>query len=203
MKKLITFCFSFLILSVFGQEQFIPFLKSSYLPNCFSGLNEDQVDRLLTEFEIQADWTTFRVKYDEQLDVLYLYSTSPCDDIHKVHLKHHFHEEHEYIFMYKERIPNSETYGRLKVYKKEGDEYIRGRKIEVTWKQLFQLNDREIRRLESVEQYPKYMLRFDRQNIVFDIPWRLYTFGEGSDNDGFSMSGAKQPIRMPYHMFLR
>lgn len=205
MKKVLLFIFSICLLSLQskGQEQFIPFLKSSYLPNCFAGLNHDQIDRLMTEFEIQADWTTFRVEYDRGLDVLYLYSSNPCDDIHKVHLKHLFFEGDEFIMMYKERIPNSNTYGRLKAFKLQDEEYVRGRKIDVTWSSLFGFNERQIRRLEQIEQYPKYLLRFEHENIVFEVPWNIYSFEEGRDNDGFSMSGAKAPVRMPYSFFLR
>lgn len=188
-----------------AQEQFISFLKSDNLPDCLQGFNDDEIDRLLTQHEIQARNTTYRLDYDQRTEVLYLSSTSHCDDIAKVHLKYLTRDNKEYVFMYKERVPHSNTYGRLRVYNFDSSDstWIAGRKIEVTWEQLFNLNERDLKRLKDIDQFPKYMVRFDDNDIVFDIPWRLYTFEEGSVNDGFTMSGGIKEARMPYHYFIR
>ena len=184
-------------------EKFIPFLKSDYLPDCFNGLNRYDVQKLVTQGSLRADWTVFSVKYDSFNDVLYLYSNNNCDDIERIHLKYIIYQNVPHVLMYKQKVIASNSFGRLKVYRLEDEEWIRGRQVDVTWQQLFQLSERDLKRIHDVDQFPKYMLRFDEDHIVFDIPWRLYTFGEGSDVDGFSMSGGKQPVRMPYHFFLR
>ncbi|MCC5922315.1 MAG: hypothetical protein JJT77_00905 [Crocinitomicaceae bacterium] len=184
-------------------EKFIPFLKSDYLPDCFNGLNRYDVQKLVTQGKLRADWTVFSVKYDNFNDVLYLYSNNNCDDIERILLKYLYYQGIPHVLMYKQKVVNSNSFGRLKVYRLVEDEWVRGRQVDVTWQQLFQLSERDIKRLHDVDQFPKYLLRFEHDHIVFDIPWRLYTFGEGSDVDGFSMSGGKQPVRMPYHFFLR
>lgn len=202
MKTTLLLIFLFLVGTINAQEQFINFLKRAELPSCFDGLNDEQIDRLVTEREIQADWTTFRLDYDRQKEVLYLHTSNHCDDIQKIHLKRIVHKEREYVFMYKERVPHSNTYGRLRVFQKDEDEWHRGRVVEVTWEQLFQLNERDLKRLKNADQFPKYMLRFEERNIIFDIPWKLYTFGEGSEIDGFAKSNAKSAAKFPYHYFL-
>lgn len=188
----------------FGQEQFIPFLKSKNLPNCFAGLEEEQIDKLVTEHEIRADWTTYKLDYDRVNEVLYLESTNHCDDIQKVHLKYVIHKELHYVYMYKERVPSSNTYGRLRLYHLdvETNEWEQGRKLEVSWQQIFSLTEKELDRLRKADQYPKYMITFKKDHISLDIPWKLYTHGEGTDNDGFSMSKGKKPMKLPYSQFL-
>ena len=202
MKKLLIMYLTILPFLSFSQDQFISFLKSKNLPDCFAGLNEDQVDRLVTERELRADWTSFTIDYKSDKEVLYLYTTSRCDDIEKIHLKYHVEKGVEYIFMFKEKSVSNDSYGRLKLYVKEGEEWTRGRRVELTWQQLFNLSDKDIKRLRDADQFPKYMIRFEEKHIMFDIPWKLYTFGEGSDNDGFSMSKAKQPVKFPYRYFI-
>lgn len=184
-------------------EKFIPFLKSDNLPDCFNGLNKYDVKKLITQRRLRADWTVFNIKYDNFKDVLYLYSNNNCDDIERIHLKYIYHQDVPHVMMYKQKTIASNSFGRLKVYRLEDGEWIRGRRVDVTWQQLFQLTERDLKRLNDVDQFPQYMLQFEDEHIVFDIPWRLYTFGEGSDIDGFSMSGGKQPVRMPYHFFFR
>lgn len=137
-------------------------------------------------------------------EVLYLTTTSHCDDIQKVHLKYLTRDDKDYVFMYKERVPHSNTYGRLRVYNfdTEDSTWVQGRKVEITWEQLFNLNERDLKRLKEIDQFPQYMIRFEENDIVFDIPWRLYTFEEGTVTDGYTMSRGKKAARMPYHYFL-
>lgn len=185
------------------EAKYISFLLSENLPDCFAGLDEEQVKRLLEQREIQARWTTFTVDYDHTHDVLYLSSTSKCDDIEKMHIKYKVIDSMEYIFMYKEKTVSCNSYGKMKVFVKEDDEWQRGRKIEISWNQLFNLDEKDLERLRKVDQYPSYIINFKRDDIIIEIPWRLYTFGEGSDTDGFSMSKGKQPVNLPYRFFLK
>lgn len=201
MKKILLLIGILLTNISFSQEEFITFLKSDNLPKCFQGLADDQVEQLVTEQQLRANNTTYLVDYESFKEVLYLTTTSHCDDIQRVHLKHIEKDSMEYIFMYKERVPNSGTYGRLRVYHLEDGEWVMGRKIEVTWQTIFQISEKELKRLESVDQVPKYMLSFEADNIVFDIPWKLYTFGEGSETDGFAKGGGKKPAKLPYRYF--
>lgn len=205
MKTIIIILLTMVIsLPSFQQEQFIDFLKSDNLPNCLKGLNDDELDRLMTQHEIQARNTTFRLDYDNLSEVLYLTTSSHCDDIQKVHLKYLKKDEKDYVFMYKERVPHSDSYGRLRVYNYEAEDssWVQGRKVEITWEQLFNLNEKDLKRLKDVDQFPKYIIRFEENDIVFDIPWRLYTFEEGSVTDGYTMSRGKKEARMPYRYFL-
>ena len=202
MKKILFIFILSISLSTMAQGEFIEFLKSDKLPHCFKGLNESDVERLMEQSTIQARNTTFRMDYDHFKNVMYLETSNHCDDIYRIHMKLIFHKEREYVFMYKERVKNSDSYGRLRVYRLDDDEWQEGRTVEVTWQQLFNLNDRDLNRLRNIDKYPQYMLSFEERNIVFEIPWRLYTFEEGSENNAFSKAGGKQPVKFPYHYFL-
>lgn len=202
MKHFILYSLLFFTLNSFAQGEFIEFLKSENLPECFKGLDPAEVDRLMEQGSIQARNTTFRLDYDHFKNVLYLETSNHCDDIYRIHLKLIFHKEREYVFMYKERVKHSDTYGRLRVYQLDGDEWIGGRTVEVTWQQLFNLSERDLQRLRNVDQYPQYLLSFEERHIEFQIPWRLYTFEEGSENNSFSKGGGKHPVTFPYHYFI-
>lgn len=202
-SKLILLILFFPVLLFAQEDKYIDFLLSKNLPDCFLGLQEEQVERLLEQHEIQARWTTFTVDYDDMNDVLYMSSTSKCDDIEKMHIKYMLIDSVEYIFMYKEKTITCNSYGRMKVFVKQGDEWQRGRKIEMSWQQLFNLDEKALERLRKADQYPKYIIKFEQKDIIIEIPWKLYTFEEGSDNEGFSMGGAKQPVRLPYRFFLK
>ena len=150
MKTKYTFMLLILLLPslLFSQEaKYIDFLLSNNLPECFLGLQEDQVERLLEQHEIQARWTTFKVDYNHTTDVLYLSSTSKCDDIEKMHIKYKVIDSMEYIFMYKEKTISCNSFGKMKVFFKENDEWQRGRKIEISWEQLFNLDDKALEQI--------------------------------------------------------
>lgn len=49
MAKILLFIGILLTNVSFSQEEFITFLKSDNLPKCFQGLDEEQIERLVTQ----------------------------------------------------------------------------------------------------------------------------------------------------------
>lgn len=192
-------------LSVFrlnAQFEYRSFFDCEHLPYCYI-IDSLSTDELLTAGEIFSKHGHIYANYDRQNEVLILQSDVNCDDVTKLHIKRLTHNQEEYMFVFKEKDVNKNTYGKLKLYQYQDGKWIPGRKIEMSWQRLFNVSEKDLNRLRQLGQYPEYMVKFRSDHFVVEIPWGLYTYGEGSDIDGFSKSRGKQPIKFSYTSFIQ
>ncbi|MGM0479095.1 MAG: hypothetical protein ACQERC_07705 [Bacteroidota bacterium] len=106
--------------------------------------------------------------------------------------------EGEYMFVYRKFADSREEYGALQLYQKVNDEWEFGQRLTFDWHHFFNISEKEVERLRESNQSPKYLVEFRQEGIQLDIPWELYSFGEGSEINSYVTSNGKQPILLPY-----
>jgi hypothetical protein len=202
-RFLLLLCFSFGWFSGKSQQQFTTFLATDFLPECYSSIDSLSYQTLLAGKSLHRDWNEMYATYNRESDVLRLFTSNECSNIRSVYLKRFEHMGKDYILAFREKENMELTYGKLKLFVLEENEWQKGRKIEVSWQKLFHLSDEAVQRLTANGHTPDYMIRFERDFIFIDIPWKLYEMDEGSETHGYVMGGAKQPVKLPYHFLIR
>ena len=57
--------------------------------------------------------------------------------------------------------------------------------------------------MRELDDFPKCKMTLQETGMRIEIPWELYTYGEGSESNGYAKAGGKQPITIRYSYFLK
>lgn len=189
--------------NVKSQEKYVSFLKQADLPACFEHLESNHVDEIIEYGRTSFESFKISSHYDQPTEVFELTTRENCHDTKRLQLKHVEYSSGEYVFLYKERIDGEHTYGDVMVYEYQDSSWTQGKKIAISWTNLFDIDKEQLEELRELDQYPKCMINFQKDGMRIEVPWKLYTHGENSQSNGYVHAGGKQPITIQYTYFLK
>ncbi|MEX1192822.1 MAG: hypothetical protein WEA99_12680 [Brumimicrobium sp.] len=192
--------FSFTII---GQQEFRSLMNQKELPACFRQLSQNNVDELMDYFKTSSGGFIISSDYDDTNDVYTLSAKGSCHDTKALRMKHLKKNDVDYIFVFRELIEEDESYGNIQLYEKKDSLWSEGKQIEISWQHLFDVDKKKLQELKELDKHPKCMITFKKEGMRIEIPWEFYTYGEGSENNGYVKGGGKQPILLHYDYFLK
>ena len=184
------------------QEKFASFLEQAELPSCFQNIDRNHVEELFTFGKTRSESFDITLNYDNIEDVLFLNTRENCHDTEMLQLKYVDYLSGEYIFLYRQHKDGEHNYGNVKLYELKDSVWNQGTQITISWKELFDLDEEKLEDLREIDQYPKCMMTFKKTGMRIEIPWELYTYGDGSESNGYVQGRGKQPITIRYSYFL-
>jgi hypothetical protein len=186
-----------------SQEEFISFLKQAELPACFKNLESNNVDEIFEYGRTTFESFEISSHYDPSAEVFEITTKENCHDTKKLQLKYVDHLSGEYVFLYRERIDGEQSYGTIMLYEYQDSLWTQGKEIAISWTHLFDIDEEELEELRELDQYPKFMVAFQKEGMRIEVPWKLYTYGDSSQSNGYVKAGGKQPITIQYTYFLK
>lgn len=185
------------------QDRFASFLTQAELPSCFNNMEYNHVDELFNYGRTRFNRFDINSNYDEETEVLELNSKENCNDTRKLQLKYVNYLSGEYIFLYRQHEDGDHNYGTVQLFEYQDSLWSKGKNITISWEQLFDIDKDKLEDLREIDQYPKCMMTFEKTGMRIEIPWELYTYGEGSESNGYVKAGGRQPITIQYSYFLK
>lgn len=185
-----------------GQKEFTEFLKQAELPACYKNLESKDIEELMEYGKTSYNGFQLSAHYDETREVFELSTIKNCHDTKKLQLKYVERGLKDYVFIFQELMEGEQSYGNIKLYECKDSTWTGGREIAVSWTQLFNLDEEELEELRELDQYPKCMVNFEKDGMKIEIPWKLYTYGENSQSNGYVKAGGKQPVILKYDPFI-
>lgn len=185
-----------------NQEEFTSFLKEAELPSCFNNMDYHHVDELFKYGKTRFESFDISSNYDKEAEVFKLNTRENCHDTKSVQLKYVDYLSGEFIFLYHERAEGNESFGSVVLYEFQDSTWTEGKEIKISWSQLFNIEEKELKELRELDQFPRCKMTFQKTGMRVEIPWKLYTYGEGSESNGYVQGGGKQPIILKYSTFL-
>lgn len=185
-----------------NQEQFASFLTQAELPSCFENIDYHHVEELFLYGKTRFESFDITSNYDNVEEVLELNTRENCHDTRSLQLKYVDYLTGEYIFLYRQHKDGEHNYGTVKLYEFKDSVWSEGKNITISWEELFDLDKDKLEDLHELDQYPKCMMTFKKTGMRIEIPWELYTYGDGSESNGYVQGRGKHPITIRYSYFL-
>ncbi len=188
---------------VSGQAQrqndsiFEDFLSSLSTVECLERLDSIQINDLFGAQKIYVENHTVSMNAIAK-NTVKINVAEFCTAYNTISIHYYKSLAGEYFFVYRKFAELREDYGALQLYQKKNEKWELGQRLKFDWQHFFNISEKEVQRLRESKQSPKYLVEFKPQGIQFDIPWELYSFGEGSEINAFVQSNGEQPIILPY-----
>ncbi len=186
-----------------GQAQtqkdsiFKDFLSNLSTAECLERLDSIQINDLFGAKKIYVENHTVSISEISE-NTVKINVSEFCTAYNTISIHYYNALAGEYFFVYRKFAELREDYGALQLYQKKNEEWEFGQRLTFDWQHFFNISEKEVKRLQESQQSPKYLVEFKPQGIQFEIPWELYSFGEGSEINSFVQSNGEQPIILPY-----
>jgi hypothetical protein len=179
------------------MDQTFSFIKQLDEKQCLNKLKLVELEELFAAGNVYIKNDRLKMNVDRFGNIT-IFPSGLCNELKAVKLRYYTYLDQEFIFVYRRFTENRDSYGQLQLYIKKDSIWQAGQILQFGWQHLFQISEKEIKRLNELNQYPQYMIEFKENGIEISIPWELYSFDEGTEINGYSQGRGKQPILLQF-----
>lgn len=178
--------------------KFNQFLVENELPGCFQGFDSNTTDFTWQENSFTIGTNIINSEYNQELEHLKLYITETCIEKNVLELKYLKKDSSEYLLVYEETDDHCCSYGELTKYVWKDSTWIKGNALNMSWENIFQLENKEMQSLKSTGEMPAVMFTFKEEGLYVEIPWEYYSLTFDEDTNGYLQGGAMKPFTISY-----